>query len=129
MKNLMLVFVLFVVSIADASAMTHEKSDNNRKGIPAIVYRVNVQPPVEVLQIQSKSIIEIDGVISKFINIDCEEYNGIPMKAPIKINYNMTKKELGQSLCKSFGVDSVDYFEGVMPEDYFARRFSFFLEN
>lgn len=129
MKNLVLIFVLFVVSIASTGAMQPEKSDNAQRGIPAIVYRVNVQPSVEVLQIRSKNIIQLGGVISRFIHIDCEEYNGIPMKAPIDLNYDMTKQELGQSLCRSFGVESVDYFEGIMSEDYFVERFSFLFNN
>ena len=128
MKNLMLICGFIVVLFSNAGAM-HPTESDNKGGVPVVLYKVNVQPPVEVLQIRSKNIIQLGGIMSRFIHVDCKEYNGVSMKAPIDINYNMSKQELGQSLCRSFGVDSVSYFEGVMPEDSFARRFSFFLKN
>ena len=129
MRNLALIFGFVIALFSDAGAMQTENLGNNLKGIPVILYKVNVQPPVEVLQVRSKNIVQLGGIISKAINISCKEYNGIPMQGPIDITYDMTKEELGQSLCRAFGVESVNYFEGVMPKNFFERRFSFFLKN
>ncbi|MBO7536722.1 MAG: hypothetical protein J6T29_00055 [Alphaproteobacteria bacterium] len=129
MKNLVLIFGFIVALFFNAETMQPAEFDNDQRGIPIVLYKVNIQPPVEVLQIRSKNIVQLGGIISKFIHIDCKEYNGFAMKAPIKINYDMSKQELEQSLCRSFGVNSVSYFEGIMPKDYFERSFSFFLKN
>lgn len=123
MKNLAMIFAFFVVVFSNSNAMQSERSNRNQNGVPVVLYKVNVQPPVEVLQIPSKKIVRLGGVISKSIRIDCKEYNGIKMNAPINIRYDMTKEELGQSLCKAFGVDSVDFGEGHMSMDFYSKMF------
>ena len=147
MKNLAIVFAFFGIAFFNSDAMKSEQfnckqegvssvkkervpsvkqedtSGVKQEGIPIVLYKVNVQPPVEVLQIPSEKIIQLGGIISKSIRIDCKEYNGIRMRAPINIRYDMTKEELGQSLCSAFGVDSVAFGEGHMSKNLYSKMF------
>ena len=129
MKNLALILTLGFATFFDAHTMKSEQSNRDQEGVPIVLYKVNVQPPVEVLQIPSKKIVQLGGMISRSISIDCKKYNGIKMNAPIKISYDMTKEQLGQSLCTSFGVYSISFGEGVMPMDVYSRMFSSFNIN
>ena len=123
MKNLALIFTLVFAIFFDAHTMTPEESSHDQKGVPAVLYRVNVRPPIKVLQVPSKKVIRLGGIISQSISINCKEYNGIKMNAPIDISYDMTKEQLGRSLCMSFGVDSIGFREGIMPMDVYSRLF------
>ncbi len=122
MKNLAMIFA-FVVMFFNSNAMQSEQSGCSQEGVHVVLYKVNVQPPVEVLQIPSKKIIQLGGMISESIEIDCKEYNGIKMSGPINIRYDMTKEEVGRSLCTAFGVDSIRFGEGIMPMDFYSRMF------
>ena len=125
MKNLAVFFAFFVSVFFNSNAMQSEQSSRDQSGLPVVLYRVEVKPPVEVLQIPSKKIIQLGGIISKSIRIDCKEYNGIKMNAPINIKYDMTKEELGQALCTAFGVSSINFREGIMPTDIYLKMFPF----
>ena len=47
------------------------------------------------------------------------------LQSPVDIRYDMTQEELSLSLYKSFGVDPISYYIGIMSEDYFAENFPF----
>lgn len=125
MKSFTLVFALAVATFFDISAMQPDHFNNKQSSVPVILYKVNVQPPVEVLQIPSKEKVCLGGISAKSINMSCKEYNGIKIQAPIDIRYDMTRDQIGQSLCSTFGVDSVEFREGLIPTKTFSKMFPF----
>lgn len=126
MKNLALIFVLFVVTIANASAMPSKKQQptERKNRIPVVLYTVKLNPPVDIFVAPSKKKIKFAGFVAREIDIDCNNYNGLPVFSPIRLHCNMSLNEIVDSLCKSFRVEWIEWREGYMSKTAFSRMFS-----
>lgn len=123
MKNL--VFVLFVMSVINVDAMPSKTQPTKGKNrVPITLYTVKLNPPVDILVAPSKKKIKFAGFVAREINIDCNNYNGLPVFSPIRIRYDMNLNEIVDSLCKSFRVEWIEWREGSMSKKAFSRIFS-----
>lgn len=127
MKNLALIFGLAVtlLSGAELNAMpSAEQSADSSNRIPIALYTVGLEPPVEVLIVPSKEKVKIGGFVAPEINLDCKNYNGLPVFSPIYVRYDMSLNDVVDSLCESFHVEGIECREGFISQEAFSKIFS-----
>ena len=123
MKNMWLIIVLVTVFQLNARPMNETKFSDGSEDIHFILYRVKIEPKVDVLQIPSEERVILEGISKPIIRIDSDNFNGVPIYSPINLDYSMTKKEICQALYESFRLDDIYWFQGVMPRDEYLRIF------
>ena len=129
MRNLASIFGLVAALLLDANAMPSApkgQPTKSRKRVPVVLYTVKLQPPVEVLVAPSKKKVKFAGFVAREINIDCNNYYGLPVFSPIHVRYNMSLNEIVDSLCKSFRVEWIEWREGSMSKKAFSKMFPSF---
>ncbi|MCR4624237.1 MAG: hypothetical protein K5780_06420 [Alphaproteobacteria bacterium] len=126
MKNLVLIFVLFVASIANIGAIPSNGQFVNNQGgrIPIALYTVKLEPPVEVLVIPSKEVVKLGEFADSEIEIDCKSFGGHPVYSPIYVRHDMSLNDIVDSLCESFDVWGIECREGYITKETFSKMFS-----
>ncbi len=123
MKNLWLIVMLVMVFQLEARPMNETKFTDGQEDVNIVLYRVKVDPKIDVLQIPSEERIILEHISQGNIWIDSDNFNGVPIYSPIHLNYSMTEKEICRALCESFKVDEICWFQGIMPRDEYLKMF------
>ncbi|MBQ7673023.1 MAG: hypothetical protein IJT36_00595 [Alphaproteobacteria bacterium] len=121
MKRIALVLCATVSLFSGISAMdSAQQESGTQQQIPVKMFVVQTVPPVEVMQIPSDEKVILDGFIrARSINIECFNYNGIQLNAPIKLSYDMTTEQMVSALMASFGADKqIQFLEGTLTRNH-----------
>ena len=118
-----LIIVLVTVFHLNARPINETKFSDGSEDIHFILYRVKIEPKIDVLQIPSEERVILEGISKPIIRIDSDNFNGIPIYAPINLRYSMTKEEMSSALYNSFRIDNIHWFQGIMPRAEYLRIF------
>ena len=103
MKNLLLT-VLFSAVLHTEAMPSKEKLREDK--IPVNLFTVCVQPPFQVLQIQSKNKVKIEELSGSSVKINQLKFKEWTLRKPLYINYEMPKDSIIEALCKSLNTDT-----------------------
>ena len=128
MKNLFLIFGLAVAVFSkfpEANAM-HTSAEEFNDRAPFLLVQVQSNPPVEILNLPSEKRVILDGALSgKSINLQCKHYNGVPMRAPLIVQYDMDDSTFLRNIAEAFGPVSCRYTIGSMSRNTLSQIFGF----
>ena len=124
MKSLLLIIGLVTIFQLEARPIKKTRPVDGREDVHFVLYRVKADPKIDLLQIPSEERIILENISESKIQIYPENFNGVPIYAPINLDYSMTKKEICLALHESFRVNNIRWFQGVMSRSTYLEMFS-----
>lgn len=118
MKNLLLTVVLFLFSNTNAM-QTAEKQET----ISAILFTVNTEPPVQIIQVPSQKKVKFEDQVGRRIRVTIENSNRTPIYSSTYINYDTPPNVVVDFLRGSFDVEMVKYKKCSMSLDTYYELF------
>lgn len=124
MRSLLFVFVLFLGSLLDSTAMVAASRDFNRD-VPFFCVRVFSNPVVEIVKLPSEKGILIDGNLIQSINAERGiKYRGITLQDDLFLTYNMSDTEFYNRIYRAFDKVVCVQMKVSMPRELFETMFS-----
>lgn len=118
MKNLLLTFGLFLCSNINAM----HKTENQEK-ISAILFTVDTEPPVQIVQVPSRKKVKFDDQIGQQIKITGKNYNGMSIFSSVYISSDTPANVIVDFLRKFYDVKTVEYQKCSMSLDTYHELF------
>lgn len=118
MKNLLLT-VLFSAVLHTEAMPSKEKLREDK--IPVNLFTVCVQPPFQVLQIQSKNKVKIEELSGSSVKINQLKFKEWTLRKPLYINYEMPKDSIIEALSESLNTDTdhiIDHSLYISQNDF-----------
>jgi hypothetical protein len=118
MKNLLLTLGLFLYSNTNAM-----QTDKDQEMISAILFTVNVNPPVQIIQVPSQKKVKFEDQVGRRIKVIIENSNRTPIYSSIYINYDTPPDIIVAFLSKFFDASIIECQRCNMSFDTYYELF------
>ena len=118
MKNLLLTVGLFLFS--NTNAMQTAK---DQKMMSAILFTVNVDPPVQIIQVPSQKKVKFEDQVGRRVRVTIENSNRTPIYSSTYINYDTPANVVIVFLRGSCDVEMVECRKCAMSLDTYYELF------